>query len=325
MNKELLSFIRTLSDADTKTLTQKALKTVEEVGELAKAVLPYENAAGTLHRFVNRRQILENAVDVILCGLSITHDLKYSDAEIEDMMVEKSKKWSGIQTKEGNAKFPLPFEIHITVDVSKVYQLDEIAIDKMITSFKNVCQELNVKPIILDLENNGSTIMNDVMTSSVHFGDNNSAQRAAHELAYNLKSDGYKVSRIKIETVPWHPAAPSIYDTNWIMPENSYFESHLRIVTSIERKPVLVKIAKELGAHLSRNFFKRINPDEYIIMMTIREDGESKESFQMIVDKAKTVLECEDFVVDKIEVEFAVFDSNVQHDQKWLEKLEEVN
>jgi hypothetical protein len=55
INPDLIEFIKTLSLNDKKTLTQKALKTSEEVGELAKAVLPFEGAAGTLHRFHRKR------------------------------------------------------------------------------------------------------------------------------------------------------------------------------------------------------------------------------------------------------------------------------
>jgi hypothetical protein len=36
MNKNTLDYIRSLSTNDKKTLSQKALKTCEEVGELAK-------------------------------------------------------------------------------------------------------------------------------------------------------------------------------------------------------------------------------------------------------------------------------------------------
>ena len=308
MNKELLSFIRTLSENDTKSLTQKALKTTEEVGELAKAILPYENAAGTLHRFVHRREILENAVDTLLCSLSIAYDLKYSDEEIEEMIVEKSTKWSGLQLKESKVKFPLPFEIHITVEAPNEVQY-----------FKNWCDTMKVKPIILDLENNGKITMVDVMTSSVHFGNNNSAITEANRLAKALREACFIVLRIKIETVPWHSAAPSVYDMNHEMPENSYFESHLRIVTTEKRKQELEKIAKQFNAHLSRNYFKKLNNDEYIIMMTLREYEDAYEPFQMVVNNLKEELECEDFIVDKMEIEFAVYDTNTKHDEKWIE------
>ena len=39
-------FIKTLSIKDKKTLSQKGLKLVEEVGELARVILPYDSAHG---------------------------------------------------------------------------------------------------------------------------------------------------------------------------------------------------------------------------------------------------------------------------------------
>lgn len=309
MKRELQTFIQTLSKADKKTLIEKALKTTEEVGELAKAVLPYENAAGTLHRFVHKRQILENAIDTILCAYSIAYDLKFSDEEIESMMLDKATKWAGIQAKEGKVKFPLPYEIHITVNLKdSTFDLDR---------FKLICEELEVKPIVIELEKDGEKVMEDVMTSSVFFGNNNTALQRAEVLANNLKSLGFAVSRVKIETVPWHPAAPVKDDE---MPDNSYFESHLRIVTTSKRKADLEEIAEEYGAHLSRNFFKKITDDQYIIMMTLRDDDTSYESFKEDVDYLKKTLLDDGFVVDKTEIEFAVFDSNVDHDIKWIGK-----
>jgi hypothetical protein len=311
MNK-INEFIKTLSENDKKTLTGKTLKATEELGELAKAILPYENAPGTLHRFVQRRQILENAVDVMLCTMSIAYDLKFSDEEIESMMHEKATKWAGLQAKEGRVKFPLPYEIHVTID-SMVH-----SVPGLLHEFKTICQNNNLKSIIIELEKNGETLMSDVMTSSVHYGDNNSAINAANEIANHFKINGYDVLRVKIETVPWHPAAPSVNDVNFSMPENGYFESHLRIVTTKQMKPILEKIAKQFNAHLSRNFFKKLNDNEYIIMMTLRDYKSASEVFIGKVNKLKEVLTNAAFAVDKTEIEFAVYDSNVDHDLEWI-------
>lgn len=310
MNQELLKFIKDLSEKDSKNLTGKGFKATEELGELAKAILPYESASGTLHRFVHKRQILENAIDLILCAYSIAYDLKYSDQDIEDMLKEKSIKWAGIQAKEGKINFPLPFEIHVTVDAL----MDE----KSIEVFKQTCAEIKVKPIIIDLEKDGQVIMKDAMTSSVHFGDNTSAIKAANSIGNHFKINGYDVLRVKIETVPWHPAAPSINDVNFKMPEDSYFESHLRVITTKENKRILESIANKFNAHVSRNFFKKINDAEYIIMVTLRDYKSSSEVFIERVEKLKSVLKDAAFAVDKTEIEFAVYDTNIEHDIEWI-------
>ncbi len=308
MRSNIFEFIKSLSENDTKDLIGKTLKTSEEVGELAKAVLPYENAAGTLHRFVQRREILDSAADVILCALSIAYDLKYTDEEILDMMHEKATKWSGLQIKEGKVKFPLPFEIHVTVDLNAYGSLD---------SFKAYCIQHGLKPIIIELEKNGEVLMNDVMTSSVHYGDNNTAMAKAHSIANNLKREDYLVTRVKIETVPWHPAAPSTIGSSK-MPDDSYFESHLRIVCKKEDKVILQRIANQFDAHLSRNYFKKLNDNEFVIMMTLRSYKDLTEVFIEKVDKLKRTLQDAAFAVDKTEIEFAVYDSNVTHDIEWI-------
>lgn len=305
-------FIKTLSENDKKNLVGKALKTTEEVGELAKAILPYENESGTLHRFVHRRQILENAVDVMLCAMSIAYDLKYTDEDIQMMMHEKASKWSGIQAREGRIKFPLPYEIHVTVDLRSFGSLD---------TFKEYCVKHNLKPIVIELQKNGHHVMNDVMTSSVHYGDNNTVMTEANNIADDLKIEGYDVVRIKIETVPWHPAAPSIMVENWQkvkMPPNCYFESHLRIITTKKRSEKLERIAKNNSAHLSRNFFKKISDDEYVIMMTLRSYIDVAENFVERARLLREKLQQEGFVVDKMETEFAVYDTNVTHDLEWF-------
>ncbi len=321
MNLDLINFIRHLSVNDKKSLTQKALKTTEEVGELAKAILPFENAAGTLHRFTDRNKILENVADVYLSAISIAYGMEFTDEEIESMIHRKSRKWSMLQTNEADVKFPLPYEIHITVE-----RPDNIDL------FKHVCNKIGVKPIIIELEKDGDTVMSDVMTSSVHFGDNQSAVQEAQRIFIELTNPheyfvnendtstdwkSFKVLRTKIETVPWHPAAPSMKN-DLKMEKSNYFESHLRIVTTIERRPILDEIADQYNAHLSRNFFKKLNDSEYIIMMTLRRYDVVSEVFQAKVNALKEVLESYSFEVDKVEIEFAIYDSNDTHDKVWI-------
>jgi len=311
MIENLNEFIKHLSIQDTKTLSQKVLKTTEELGELAKVVLPFENAPGTLHRFTERSSILENVIDVHLSAISIAHSMGFTEEEINEMLHRKAKKWSGLQSNEENIKFPLPYEIHVTV--KRPNDLE---------TFKEDCKEIGVKPIVIDLERDGETVLSDVMTSSVHFGDNKSASEEAERIKKRLENPPYfyvkyTVLRVKIETVPWHPVAPTAKN-GFKMKEDNYFESHLRIVTTSERRELLEKIADLKKAHLSRNFFKKVNDNEYIIMMTLRWHKGVYENFKMEVDTLKILLENYNFEVDKTEIEFCLYDSNHVHDAVWI-------
>lgn len=69
----MIDFERTiaLSLTDQKTPTQKALKTAEETGELAQAVLSYYEAPCCGYKGKKKEEIIIEAVDVIQCALSV--------------------------------------------------------------------------------------------------------------------------------------------------------------------------------------------------------------------------------------------------------------
>lgn len=321
MKEFINEYIKDLSIKDKKTLSQKTLKLVEEVGELAKVILPYDSASGTNHRFTNRESILEEIIDVYLTNISIAHSLNFSDEEINEMLERKSKKWAELQLNEAEVTFPVPFEIHVTVDAS------EVDID----SFRSKCESLSVKPIVLDLELNDSVIK-DVMTSSKHFGDNRSAYDESIRIVNKLKNFGFKVVRNKIETVPWHPAAPR-EQTGIEIANGCYFESHIGISILPEEKESLKEFVNGLNsgctdygiiklggtAKLSQNFFKKSKDgSRFINMLTYRDNMNCTKDFQREVEAIKSHLTNLGFEFEKVEVEYAIYDSNVTHDAKWL-------
>lgn len=323
-------FIKNLSISDKKTLSQKGLKLVEEVGELARVILPYDSAHGTNHRFIDREAILEEVVDVYLTNISIAHSLGFTDEEFNDMLVEKSKKWSQLQANEEKVNFPLPFEIHVTVDGSEMK--DPIMCDSKefnLEIFKNACLDIGVKPIVIDLEINGEADIQDVMTSSKHFGDNRSSYEESERISKKLKDWGFITVRNKIESVPWHPAAPVI-STGRDIPNGCYFESHIGVVIKPEEKERLNEFVKytladgqliELSgtAKLSQNFFKKSKDGSaFVNMLTYRSNKCGSPKFKLEVEGIKYLLQEEGFEFEKVEVEYAVYDTNVTHDAKWI-------
>lgn len=321
MTPKLFAYIRHLSKRDRKSLTQKTLKTVEEVGEMAKVVLPYENAYATTHRFIERERILEEAVDTTLSALSVAYDLDFTDDEIEEMMVRKAEKWAGLQAKEDKVTYPLPFEIHITVNLheSPIRALRQYDGVEPVDIFRQVCKELGVKPIILDLQGKeGTSVMTDVMTSSKHFGDNRSAYLAVDQLYSDLYLRGFSVVRSKIETVPWHPAAPQNHGDK--MPPSCYFEAHIPLTLCADQQIDCIKHVTDklqFNVHTSRNVYKRNDDGSYVVMLTFRTDAMIANEFQETVEEMKTVLSTY-FTIGKIHTEFAVYDTKVSHDATWL-------
>lgn len=305
MEKSTLEHIKLLTKLDTKTVGERVMKLFEEGGELAKVVAPYENVSSTRHRFVEKKQILEEVIDTLLVSYSIAYHMDFTDEEVEDMFKQKLLKWNKILTKEEKTKGkPIPFEVHVTVKTSDI------------DDFRGACSHINVKPIVLALQASQKDIMQDVMTSSVHLGDNTSALEEADKIKAFLIANKFEVVRVKIETVPWHPAAPTVVGD--VMPQDCYFESHVAVRTSAARREELAKLADEHNAHMSKNVFKVVDEDNFVQMMTIRWYEGIYSAFDSTVDAFIAKLAAKGFVLDKKIVEFSVYDTKVSHDAAWI-------
>lgn len=307
MNQKLLELIRQLSQSDTKTLSQKALKATEEIGELAKVVLPFEDAFACKHRFVDRLAILEEVADVMLTVMSIAYNLDFEDSDLEEMIKTKSLYWAELQTRDREAKFPVPYEIHVTVKTDNI------------DNFKQICTEANVKPLLLDLQNaTGGSVLQEMMTSSIHIGNNSSAYSELQRIVGCLIAKNIPVVRQKIETVPWHPAAPSEKHASPVMPKDCYFESHLAVIVNKSNIDDLRELVSNYNCHLSKNIFKRIDDENFVIMATYRKYDGVFESFKKSLEKIKNEILRGGFEIEKTIVEFSVYDSRVHHDAAWL-------
>lgn len=317
MTPEFLNYIRHLSKQDKKSLTQKALKTVEEVGELAKVVLPYENAYATTHRFTEREAILEESMDTVLCALSVAYDLDFTDEEVFSMLTLKAEKWAKLQANEAEIKYPLPFEIHVTVHYEPTGFL---VVQDFLDSFKFICLRNDVKPIVIDLQDkSGNVAMIDVMTSSKHFGTNASAYEEATRIKRALIQAGLTVVRVKIETVPWHPAAPQVEGDK--MPPGCYFEAHIPITVQPKYETYLRARVDELEwpTHASRNAFKVLPDGRKIVMLTYRMYDDWAHRFTYNVDNLTSALSnAKYWEIGRVHTEFSVYDTKVSHDDSWI-------
>ena len=315
MEKELRDYIKKLSEKDKKTITQKALKCAEETGELARKVLPYENAHGTTHRFITNNSILEEVADVVLTAMSIGYDLGYSHDEIDDMIRTKALNWQAVQAKSDRVTDSIPFEMHITISAGEGFDVEKYVSD---------CNKISkirgnkIKPIVIDLENEGQSIMKDVMTSSHYFGTNAGAYMEAKAIEQSMLAMDYNVVRVKVETVPFHPAAPQTKEDK--MPGDCYFEAHIGCIITPEEKDLLAELAKRNGAHMSRNFFKKIEDGKFVNMITYRSYDGTFPEFEKKVNLIQEDLRENGIYFEKVITEFAIYDTKVSHDFLWLEK-----
>lgn len=159
--------------------------------------------------------------------------------------------------------------------------------------------------------------MRDLQTSSVHLGDNASVMQELNRIGKALTKAGIVVTREKIETVPFHPVAPTAKN-GFSMPTDCYFETHFNIICTDETRGLLKSIADEVGGHLSRNVFKKLTDGAYTLMLTCRATSGTREDFDKWVAGVTTRLKQDGFEVSKIIVEFAIHDTKVAHDKVWL-------
>ncbi|QDH46756.1 hypothetical protein LAh8_23 [Aeromonas phage LAh_8] len=199
------------------------------------------------------------------------------------------------------------YEIHVTVKCPR-YEIPR---------FEKICKILNVKPIVIVLEKGSEEVMQDVMTSSkVDVASVAEAVKMSMDIENKLKYHRFRVVRRKVETMPIHPLAPQFEGDP--MPVNCYFESHIQVVVERDgQKNLLDHIAKESKAHKSRNAFKKMLDGSYIQMLTLRDHNTNKTSFSEAVASLRGSLEFAGFTLGKMEVEFAIFDTNVHHDKVW--------
>lgn len=187
----------------------------------------------------------------------------------------------------------MEFEVHVTVK------------SKNIEQFKEDCSSINVKPIVINMENVNEQ---QVMTSSKHRSDNYIV--ICDSIKNQLISKGYNIERIKVEKNP-----SEVKDN-----EHIYFESHLRVSfdDKEQNKILLSQILKKHNVHLSRNMFKK-HKDKCFYMCTLRNKNTNITSFRNQIEKVKNEISLNKlFEIDKIEVEECIFDSNESLDNNWL-------
>lgn len=199
------------------------------------------------------------------------------------------------------------YEIHITVKTSDVEK------------FKMICSNIGVKAIVVELSEDGQH--SDVMTSSTIKDDEKmlNVHSEIERICNAFTDNSLSPIRSKVETVPWHPQAPS--STNKLLfKAGQHFECHFAFrVNSLRELEMLTVFAKRKGLHISRNIFKKNEDGSSTWMLTLRAYMSRYEIFKDNVDSIVNSAKMYKFVLDKEpRIEFAIFDSNINHDDGWL-------
>ena len=93
MYQQQVDEIRRLTKLDGKTKEQRIIKLMEEVGELAEAVLSETGAPGCEYKNKDSGDVVEEAVDVIIVALSILDAYEIPDPNIFERLRHKLHKW----------------------------------------------------------------------------------------------------------------------------------------------------------------------------------------------------------------------------------------
>ena|SRR3990167_8586889 len=189
------------------------------------------------------------------------------------------------------------FEIHITVTQPCNEQ-----------KFIETCKLLQVKPVLIELPYGESP--KQLMTSSWTKGNETTAIQTANELANKLRTEGYSVSRVKVEAcasnegVPLHPLYGS----------KRYFEFHLKI--NIEDEAVLNDSIAPYHGHLSASSLKS-QPNIKFVTLRMYDKGkiEALQILQKLVEEISTTRN----TILATHREYAVYDSNINLDAGWVE------
>lgn len=321
MRQETLDFIKVLTERDRKTLGQKGNKLAAETGELNQAILPLEGAPDTLHRLTSRHHVLDEVADVILAALSIGYSLGFNDQDLDDMLRTKMNKWSGLQAQEGTVKFPIPFEIHITVGKGVMTH------EETLHTFRGFCVNNNMK--CLDIEpyhvlRGYDPFKSDIMCSKVVFGTQQEAMNVMTKLVDDLaRSTDFQIVAIrqKIETVPWHPIIKQLETEGKPVGGESgvYLESHIEIVTpgaeDILRQKLDLGFKQDGQEHYALFMSKNTAKPDAPLILTYRHSGMTKAEYD---DNLKTMLyhlkETLGLTVLKTITELSIYDTAPNHD-----------
>lgn len=179
--------------------------------------------------------------------------------------------------------------------------------------FKEASEQLGVKAHVIYNEfPNGDTIVDYLTGSEIH----DSTERAFSEMgrvATGLRESGLNVVREKIETTPWHPDSPKT-SLDRLAP-GQYFECHLTLPDLETIHGFRVLKWGDVPFLISTTDNKR---EAGLLFATMRHYIATAGTFCQDVEDIRAALAAQLTTVSMPTVEFAIYDSNPDHDNEWV-------
>ncbi len=206
-----------------------------------------------------------------------------------------------------NSDFVGPHELHLTVNPDTT---DE-------SLFTRVCNNLGIKAHVILNEypgpNGGKTEV-DYLTGSEIVGRSSEAFSELGRIAASLRAEGLDVVREKIETTPWHPLAPKT-SLDQLHP-GTYFECHFTLPDLDTIHNFRILKWGEVPFLISTTENKRKAGK---LFATMRHYIATSAAFCQDVSDIHKALEAQLGYVKEPTVEFALYDSNPNHDKLWVD------
>ncbi|TDC43961.1 nucleotidyl transferase AbiEii/AbiGii toxin family protein [Micromonospora sp. KC213] len=200
------------------------------------------------------------------------------------------------------------FEIHITAHAFQAEKLSAFATEHGVTFVH----------IVLDRGENVSQPMLTLVGRGTVPEQHAAVQRWQRE----LREAGIYPCRSKIEAAPWCVGVPQSDEQAAIEPDGRYFEHHVKLLlssTALADLLALTDLAAPHGARLSRNARREFADGAQERFVNQRCHGVGLTTATKRLNELVETLRAAGHEPTTVEQEYVVFDSDLHHDQGWLE------
>jgi hypothetical protein len=201
------------------------------------------------------------------------------------------------------------FEIHITAHASQAGPLSVFATD----------HGVKFVHIVLD---RGAYDSQPMLTMT---GRGNLAEQHAVVQRWQraLREADIYPCRSKIEVAPWCVGVPQSDEQAAVEPDGRYFEHHVKLLLASAAVADLVALADLVAPHrarLSRNARRDLGNGAHERFVTQRCHGVGLATARQRLDDLVGILRAAGHEPTSVEQEYVVFDSDLHHDQGWLDR-----
>ena len=133
--------------------------------------------------------------------------------------------------------------------------------------------------------------------------------------------EGFNITRTKLEALFSNRGVPiTDQEAQTLSPEN-YFEFHIKVVLEPENTEKLLNAIAPYSGHLSKNGFKKIESGKEQRFVTLRLYGIGKETAAAKLEECTKAIREAGFQTYSSIREYSVYDSNVNLDKGWINKV----